>query len=448
MTVQNAVGELPRMTQQRSVDAALHRFMRSGEIVKNSVRSLIAESWMRCREYGAERDAVRTPNSLAPGVTNPRHGRLPKGELAQAGLPILEEARGALLHSETIAVLADSQGIVLKTEGDEVALTAAIDLGLTPDEDWTERSRGTNSIGTALCTGAPVNVHGPEHYWPGARAWTCAGALVRDPIDATTVGVVSIAGLRSACNPHFQALALSVAGRIQSDLSARELARRERLFACSLSRLSSGKSSGVLVFDRRGQFLTANAQGSVALSEMNLVPSADVYTRIRGLDVLNAREDSQSALPHWLERGWLDPVIDGGECIGTLVVIPDALRRKAAAFRGGLARYKLRRATEYVDSNLDRVIHLEDMAKVAEVSLFHFHRQFKKTTGLTPHQFVVQRRVEQAKILLAQANLPIIEVAARVGFLDQSHFTTTFRKLTSMTPRVYRNAILSSDLLT
>jgi hypothetical protein len=83
MTVQNAVGELPRMTQQSSVDAVLDRFMRSGEIVKNSVRSLIAESWMRCREDGAERDAVRTPSSLAPGVTNPRHGRLPKGELAQ-----------------------------------------------------------------------------------------------------------------------------------------------------------------------------------------------------------------------------------------------------------------------------------------------------------------------------------------------------------------------------
>jgi AraC family transcriptional regulator len=62
---------------------------------------------------------------------------------------------------------------------------------------------------------------------------------------------------------------------------------------------------------------------------------------------------------------------------------------------------------------------------------------------LTPHQFIVQRRVEQAKVLLAQSNLPIVDVAVRVGFMDQSHFTTTFRKLTSMTPRMYRNAVLS-----
>jgi AraC-like DNA-binding protein len=80
---------------------------------------------------------------------------------------------------------------------------------------------------------------------------------------------------------------------------------------------------------------------------------------------------------------------------------------------------------------------------VADVSQFHFHRQFKKTTGLTPHQFIVQRRIERAKVLLAQSNLPIVDVAARVGFVDQSHFTTIFRKLTSMTPKIYRNTILS-----
>jgi AraC-like DNA-binding protein len=441
MTLHDVVDELPRMSQQNQVDAVLHQFMRSGKIEEHSVRTLIAESWMRCRGDGAKPDPMRTPSTSLHGEPHRNH-RL-DGEMVRAGVPILEEAREALLHSETIAILADSQGIVLKTEGDEVALTAAVDLGLTPDEDWTERSRGTNSIGTALCTGTPVHVHGPEHYWPGARAWTCAGALVRDPIDATTLGVVSVAGLRNAYNPHFQALAISVAGRIQSDLSARESARRERLFACTLGRLSKGESQGLLVFDRRGQFLTADARGSFALSEMDLMPNTDVYTRIAGLDVISINDDAHSALPDWLPRDWLEPVIDGGERIGTLVIIPDALRRKAAVYRGGLARYKLRRATEFVDANLDRAIHLEDMARVAEVSLYHFHRQFKKTTGLTPHQFIVKRRIEQAKVLLAQSNLPIIDVAARVGFLDQSHFTAIFRKLTSMTPRIYRNAVLS-----
>jgi hypothetical protein len=99
--------------------------------------------------------------------------------------------------------------------------------------------------------------------------------------------------------------------------------------------------------------------------------------------VVNQSDDARAKLPHWLDSEWLEPIIDSGECIGTLVLIPDALRRKATAFRGGLPRYKLRRAVEFVDANLDRVIHLKDMANVADVSLYHFHRQFKKTTGLT-----------------------------------------------------------------
>jgi sigma-54 dependent transcriptional regulator, acetoin dehydrogenase operon transcriptional activator AcoR len=425
------------------VNTVLEQFLLSGKLPQNSVRTPIAESWMRCYRDGVRADPSRGSNASRRRGSILNHLRAE--DFVRAGLPILEEARDALLHSETIAVLADAQGIVLKTEGDEIAMDAAADLGLTPDEDWTEPSRGTNAIGTALRTGTAVDVHGPEHYCPVARTWTCAGALVRDPIDATTVGVVSVAGLSNAYNPHFQALALSVAGRIQSELSAQELTRRQRLLGRSLSRLSKTESGGLLVFDRRGQFVTADAQGSVALSQLDLVPNTDVYTRIAGLDIVDVGVggDPRPDLPRWLEPDWLEPVMDDGERIGTLVLIPVSLRRKAAALQGGLPRYKLRRAVEFVDANLDRVIHLKDMARVAQVSLFHFHRQFKKTTGLTPHQFITQRRIEQAKLLLAQSNLPIIDVAARVGFVDQSHFTTTFRKCTSMTPRIYRNAALS-----
>jgi AraC-like DNA-binding protein len=423
------------------VDTVLEQFLRSGQLAQNVVRTPIAESWMRCYRDGVGADPTQGSSASRP---RPIRDHSRDGDFVRAGLPILEEARDVLSHSESIAVLADSRGIVLKTEGDEVAMNAAAELGLAPHEDWTERSRGTNAIGTALRTGAAVHVHGPEHYCPVARSWTCAGAPVRDPIDATTLGVVSVAGVSNAYNPHFQALALSVAGRIQSELSAQEMTRRERLLAFSLSKLSKVKSGGLLVFDRRGQFLTADAQGSVSLSELDLVPNTDVYTRIVGLDVASADDDVGPALlPHWLESDWLEPVMDGGARIGTLILIPDALRRKAAASQGGLPRYKLRRAVDFVDANLDRLIHLKDLARVAEVSVFHFHRQFKKTTGVTPHQFIVRRRIEQAKVLLAQSDLPIIDVAMRVGFVDQSHFTTAFRKFTSMTPRIYRNSVLS-----
>jgi sigma-54 dependent transcriptional regulator, acetoin dehydrogenase operon transcriptional activator AcoR len=241
------------------VGTVLEQFLRSGRLAQNVVRTPIAESWIRCYRDGVGADPTRA--SSASRRRDPNGNHLRDGDFVRAGLPILEEARDALSHSDTIAVLADSQGIVLKTEGDEVALEAAADLGLLPDADWTERSRGTNSIGTALRSGAAVHVHGPEHYCSAARTWTCAGALVRDPIDATTLGVVSVAGLSNAYNPHFQALALSVAGRIQSELSTQELTRRQRLLGCSLSRLSKVKSGGLLVFRPKGTVFDGGCPG-------------------------------------------------------------------------------------------------------------------------------------------------------------------------------------------
>jgi len=109
---------------------------------------------------------------------------------------------------------------------------------------------------------------------------------------------------------------------------------------------------------------------------------------------------------------------------------------------GGLPTHKLRRVTEFVEENLERDLSLAEIAQAAELSPFHFARSFKQTTGLTPIQFLMQRRVEHAKRLLASDDLPLVEVGLRAGFKNQSHFTTLFRKLTTMTPKAYRDAAL------
>ena len=107
---------------------------------------------------------------------------------------------------------------------------------------------------------------------------------------------------------------------------------------------------------------------------------------------------------------------------------------------GGLPSHKLRRVTEFIDAHLDRDLALAEIAEEAHLSLYHFSRAFKQTTGQTPIQFVMQRRIERAKSLLASSELPLAEIALTVGFKNQSHFTTLFRKLTEMTPKAWRNA--------
>lgn len=110
----------------------------------------------------------------------------------------------------------------------------------------------------------------------------------------------------------------------------------------------------------------------------------------------------------------------------------------APAAVGGLTGRRLRLAQDFINAHLAEDVTLADIATVVDLSPFHFARAFKRTTGLTPQQYLMQRRVELAKDLLAQEDLPIVEVSAQVGFKNQSHFTTFFRRYTSMTPKVWR----------
>lgn len=105
---------------------------------------------------------------------------------------------------------------------------------------------------------------------------------------------------------------------------------------------------------------------------------------------------------------------------------------------GGLSGYKLRRAKEFIEEHLEDDLSLAEISAAAGLSQFHFARAFRRSTGSTPQQYVTQRRIERAKELLAKNDLPIVEVSLRTGFKNQSHFTSLFRKFTSLTPKMWR----------
>src|SRR2546426_7169256 len=105
---------------------------------------------------------------------------------------------------------------------------------------------------------------------------------------------------------------------------------------------------------------------------------------------------------------------------------------------GGLPECRLRRVAQYVQDNLHRELRLAELSGLVHMSPCHFARLFKQSTGVSPHRFLVQRRIEQARALLAAHTLPIAEIARSVGFRTPSHFTTTFRRVTGITPSGYR----------
>ena len=111
---------------------------------------------------------------------------------------------------------------------------------------------------------------------------------------------------------------------------------------------------------------------------------------------------------------------------------------KISVALGGLTGRKLNQATEFIQDNIERDLGITEIANAVDLSPFHFARSFKQATGISPHQYLIKSRIERAKALLAKSELPIVEVGFRVGFKNQSHFTTLFRKLTSLTPKAYR----------
>ena len=112
-------------------------------------------------------------------------------------------------------------------------------------------------------------------------------------------------------------------------------------------------------------------------------------------------------------------------------------RRKLGS-EGGFPKRALERATDYINDNLSRKLTLAEIAGVAHMSPDHFGRSFKAATGLSPHQYVIHRRVERAKSLLSDTDLTVAGVAAAVGFSNPSHLAQHVRRLLGVPPGALR----------
>ncbi|BCH34435.1 AraC family transcriptional regulator [Mesorhizobium sp. L-8-10] len=112
--------------------------------------------------------------------------------------------------------------------------------------------------------------------------------------------------------------------------------------------------------------------------------------------------------------------------------------RKGKARREPLSRPALARVRDYVHANIGSDISLSELAEVAGMRVDSFARRFKAATGLAPYAFVLEERIRQAEILLGGTDQAIGNVAIRLGFSSQSHFTSTFRRLRGIAPQAYR----------
>ena len=129
-----------------------------------------------------------------------------------------------------------------------------------------------------------------------------------------------------------------------------------------------------------------------------------------------------------------------------------ALASRLASTRGadrlrGLPRPVLGKALDAIHARLGEKITLQDIADAACMSRFHFARLFRHSTGYSPMQYLLLTRLEQAKALLRQGITPISDIAAAIGFADQSHLTRHFRRAVGMTPLQYARRCADAEAI-
>ena len=134
------------------------------------------------------------------------------------------------------------------------------------------------------------------------------------------------------------------------------------------------------------------------------------------------------------------------QAIAVALVNGHAVRHRAVQiYRGGLGSARLRRIKELVHAKMEDDLSLDEMAQSVGLSTAHFARMFRKSTGETPHRFVLRQRLERAKAMLRAPDARVLDVAVACGFKTQQHFAQVFRNLWGVSPTEYRQDLFGSD---
>ena len=242
----------------RETTKAWNRFLanrNAPSLPMTGVRSVIYQSWQRSNTVGVKPEQFAAPvvESRLP-IDKSAHDN---AELRRATLASLNQIGNLLSGAEAMLILTDRKGVILDTVGDTSTLTKARKINLTVGGVWSEDAAGTNGIGTALFVGAPVYVHGDEHFCEGMKAWSCAAAPIRDPVDQSVIGVINLSGLTTIFQKHNAAFAATAARDIEVAIAREQSLLNMRLMEETIGHFPKtfGPNDGLAIIDRFGRLI-------------------------------------------------------------------------------------------------------------------------------------------------------------------------------------------------
>ena len=235
----------------------------------SGVRTMIYQSWLRSNSTGINPEQYAAPT--LDSVPQTRKSRHDNSDLRRATQESLSHIGAMLSGAEAILLLTDRDGVVLDTVGDASTLDKANRINLRVGGIWSEQAAGTNGIGTALWAGQPVFVHGEEHFCEGMKAWSCACAPIRDPVDRAIIGAINLSGLTAIFQKHNAAFAATAAREIEIALEREQSLLHMRLLESVIGTVpmqSGPNGAGIAVVDRLGRLIfNRNCDGLAQFSD-------------------------------------------------------------------------------------------------------------------------------------------------------------------------------------
>jgi sigma-54 dependent transcriptional regulator, acetoin dehydrogenase operon transcriptional activator AcoR len=243
---------------------------------------LISQSHRRSQAYG-----ITVTDE--PDFSSPTHGMLPDALeenrfLFQHAAPVMETLYDQIVNTHSMVLLTSAKGLVLHSLGDMDFLERASQVALTPGMDWSEQSKGTNAIGTALSEEEALTVHGGPHYMNANKFLTCSASPIFDPY-GQVIGALDVTGDHRSYHQHTLALVRMSAQMIENHMFADIFPKAIRIHFHTRSEFLGTLVEGIAVFSSEGRFLSANRSAQFQIGLPFSALKAHTFSSLFGLPV-------------------------------------------------------------------------------------------------------------------------------------------------------------------
>ncbi|MES2841948.1 MAG: sigma-54-dependent Fis family transcriptional regulator [Pseudomonadota bacterium] len=243
---------------------------------------LIGQSHRRSQSYG-----ITVTDE--PDFSSPAHGVLPDALeenrfLFQHAAPVMETLYDQIVNTHSMVLLTSAKGLVLHSLGDMDFLERASQVALTPGMDWSEKSKGTNAIGTALSEEEALTVHGGQHYMNANKFLTCSASPIFDPY-GQVIGALDVTGDHRSYHQHTLALVRMSAQMIENHMFADIFPKAIRIHFHTRSEFLGTLVEGIAVFSPEGRFLSANRSAQFQIGLPFSALKAHTFSSLFGLPV-------------------------------------------------------------------------------------------------------------------------------------------------------------------